>query len=91
MDAANNKVVEVFDTEEDCQCLLRNTQQVYRTSLTKERGSFTVVLSGVSLVKSLRYLVFVTVKFDRFFFFWIGNDGFVFFVVVGFRKLVEPP
>jgi hypothetical protein len=25
------------------------------------------------------------------FFFWIGNDGFVFFVVVGFRKLVEPP
>jgi 6-phosphogluconolactonase len=66
MDAANNKVVEVFDTEEDCQCLLRNTQQVYRTSLTKERGSFTVVLSGVSLVKSLRYLVFVTVKFDPF-------------------------
>jgi hypothetical protein len=28
--------------------------------------SFTVVLSGVSLVKSLRYLVFVTVKFDPF-------------------------
>ncbi|KAI9384176.1 hypothetical protein POPTR_012G020100v4 [Populus trichocarpa] len=57
MDAANNKVVEVFDTEEDCQCLLRNTQQVYRTSLTKERGSFTVVLS-VGLIDWSKWHVF---------------------------------
>ncbi|KAG6753620.1 hypothetical protein POTOM_041602 [Populus tomentosa] len=53
MDATNNKVLEVFDTEELSVSLAKYTA-VLSDKFAKERGSFTVVLSGVSLVKSLR-------------------------------------
>ncbi|KAJ6887805.1 hypothetical protein NC652_028942 [Populus alba x Populus x berolinensis] len=52
MDATNNKVLEVFDTEELSVSLAKYTA-VLSDKFAKERGSFTVVLSGVSLVKSL--------------------------------------
>ncbi|KAL3574741.1 hypothetical protein D5086_022842 [Populus alba] len=57
MDATNNKVLEVFDTEELSVSLAKYTA-VLSDKFAKERGSFTVVLSGVSLVKSLRYQSF---------------------------------
>ena len=66
MDATNNKVVEVFDTEEELSVSLAKYAAGLSDKFAKERGSFTCVLLGVSLVKSLRYLVFVTVKFDPF-------------------------
>ncbi|KAG6752641.1 hypothetical protein POTOM_042663 [Populus tomentosa] len=53
MDATNNKVVEVcLIRRRNCQCLLRNTQQVYRTSLPKKEGlslSFCQVFLSSSL------------------------------------------
>ncbi|KAJ6881367.1 hypothetical protein NC651_028058 [Populus alba x Populus x berolinensis] len=57
MDATNNKVVEVFDTEEELSVSLAKYTAGLSDKFAKERGSFTVVLSGVSLVKSLRKLV----------------------------------
>ncbi|CAK7324236.1 unnamed protein product [Dovyalis caffra] len=57
MATANKKVVEVFDTEEELSVSLAKYTAGLSDKFAKERGSFTVVLSGGSLVKSLRKLV----------------------------------
>ncbi|EEF44157.1 6-phosphogluconolactonase, putative [Ricinus communis] len=51
------KVVEVFDTEEDLAVSLAKYTADLSEKFAKERGSFAVVLSGGSLIKSLRKLV----------------------------------
>ncbi|KAL0403261.1 UNVERIFIED_CONTAM: 6-phosphogluconolactonase 3, chloroplastic [Sesamum radiatum] len=46
--------VKVFDTEEDLAVSLAEYAADLANKISKERGSFTVVISGGSLVKSLR-------------------------------------
>ncbi|KAF5752572.1 6-phosphogluconolactonase 4 chloroplastic [Tripterygium wilfordii] len=52
-----NKEVKVFETEEDLAVSLAKYTADLSDKFAKERGSFTVILSGGSLVKSLRKLV----------------------------------
>jgi 6-phosphogluconolactonase len=56
IDQNNKKVVEVFDTEEDLAVSLAKYTADLSDKFAKERGAFTVVVSGGSLIKSLRYL-----------------------------------
>jgi len=56
IDQNNKKVVEVFDTEEDLAVSLAKYTAHLSDKFAKERGAFTVVVSGGSLIKSLRYL-----------------------------------
>ncbi|KAF5738452.1 6-phosphogluconolactonase 4 chloroplastic [Tripterygium wilfordii] len=53
----NKKKVEVFDAEEDLAVSLAKYTADLSEKFAKERGSFTVVLSGGSLIKSLRKLL----------------------------------
>lgn len=53
----NKKEVEVFDSEEDLAVSLAKYTADLSDKFAKERGSFSVVLSGGSLIKSLRKLV----------------------------------
>ncbi|KAL9374670.1 hypothetical protein Peur_031549 [Populus x canadensis] len=57
IDQNNKKVVEVFDTEEDLAVSLAKYTADLSDKFAKERGAFTVVVSGGSLIKSLRKLV----------------------------------
>jgi 6-phosphogluconolactonase len=50
----DKKKVEVFDTEEDLAVSLAKYTADLSEKFSKERGAFTVVLSGGSLIKSLR-------------------------------------
>lgn len=50
----DKKKVEVFDTEEDLAVSLAKYTADLSDKFSKERGAFTVVLSGGSLIKSLR-------------------------------------
>ena len=56
VDQKNKKVVEVFDTEEELVVSLAKYTADLSDKFAKERGFFTVVVSGGSLIKSLRYL-----------------------------------
>jgi 6-phosphogluconolactonase len=56
VDQKNKKAVEVFDTEEELAVSLAKYTADLSDKFAKERGSFTVVVSGGSLIKSLRYL-----------------------------------
>jgi 6-phosphogluconolactonase len=99
VDQKNKKVVEVFDTEDELAVSLAKYTADLSDKFAKERGSFTVVVSGGSLIKSLRYLSLQSslIKSAKliFFLFIIGfmMMGFVglSFFVLGFRKLVEAP
>jgi 6-phosphogluconolactonase len=99
VDQKNKKAVEVFDTEEELAVSLAKYTADLSDKFAKERGSFTVVVSGGSLIKSLRYLSLQSslIKSAKliFFLFIIGfmMMGFVglSFFVLGFRKLVEAP
>lgn len=51
---AEKKKVEVFDTEEDLAVSLAKYTADLSDKFSKERGSFSVVLSGGSLIKALR-------------------------------------
>ncbi|XP_065858486.1 probable 6-phosphogluconolactonase 4, chloroplastic [Euphorbia lathyris] len=51
------KIVEVFDKEEDLAISLAKYTADLSSKFAKERGSFTVVVSGGSLIKSLRKLL----------------------------------
>ena len=71
VDKNNRKVVEVFVTEEELAVSLAKYTADLSDKFAKERGSFTVVVSGGSLIKSLRYLspqsnVIKSVKFMFF-------------------------
>lgn len=50
----DKKKVEVFDTEEDLAVSLAKYTADLSDKFSKERGAFSVVLSGGSLIKSLR-------------------------------------
>lgn len=52
--ADKKRKVQVFDSEEDLAVSLAKYTADLSAKLGKERGSFTVVLSGGSLIKSLR-------------------------------------
>lgn len=56
---SQGKNVKVFDSEEDLAVALAKYTADLSDKFTKERGSFTVVVSGGSLIKSLRSL-FIT-------------------------------
>lgn len=49
-----NKKVEIFDTEENLAAELAKYTSHLSDKYCKERGAFTVVVSGGSLIKSLR-------------------------------------
>lgn len=55
---SKEKKVEVFDSEEDLSVSLAKYTADLSEKFTKERSAFTVVLSGGSLIKSLRYKSF---------------------------------
>ncbi|KAK8476182.1 hypothetical protein V6N13_046788 [Hibiscus sabdariffa] len=57
MAGKGNGKVEVFDSEEDLSVSLAKYTADLADKFSKEKGSFTVVLSGGSLIKSLRKLV----------------------------------
>lgn len=52
----NKKRVEIFDTEENLAIDLAKYTADLSDKFCKERGAFTVVVSGGSLIKSLRYV-----------------------------------
>lgn len=52
----NKKRVEIFDTEENLAIDLAKYTADLADKFCKERGAFTVVVSGGSLIKSLRYV-----------------------------------
>lgn len=60
-DQNNKKVVKVYDTEQDVAVSLAKYTADLSAKFAKERGSFTVVLSGGYLIDSIRL---VTGHFD---------------------------
>jgi 6-phosphogluconolactonase len=71
------KKVEVFDTEEDLSVSLAKYTADLSDKFTKERGAFTVVLSGGSLIKSLRKLLeppyIESVNWAKWHVFWVDE------------------
>ncbi|KAK3228365.1 hypothetical protein Dsin_000246 [Dipteronia sinensis] len=71
------KRVEVFDTEEDLAASLAKYTADLSDKFGKERGSFTVVLSGGSLIKSLRKLVeppyIDSIEWGKWHVFWVDE------------------
>ncbi|KAL0340938.1 UNVERIFIED_CONTAM: putative 6-phosphogluconolactonase 4, chloroplastic [Sesamum radiatum] len=69
--------VKVFDTEEDLAVSLAEYAADLADKISKERGSFTVVISGGSLVKSLRKLVeqpyIDSVDWSKWHVFWVDE------------------
>lgn len=57
---SQGKNVKVFDSEEDLAVALAKYTADLSDKFTKERGSFTVVVSGGSLIKSLRSPLLIT-------------------------------
>lgn len=54
-ESGRKKVVEVFDTEEDLAVSLAKYTADLSAKFAEERGAFSVVVSGGSLIKSLRF------------------------------------
>ncbi|KAJ0046068.1 hypothetical protein Pint_05149 [Pistacia integerrima] len=73
----NKKKVQVFDSEEDLAVSLAKYTADLSEKFCKERGSFTVVLSGGSLIKSLRKLVdqpYVdSIEWEKWHVFWVDE------------------
>ncbi|KAF5732442.1 6-phosphogluconolactonase 4 chloroplastic [Tripterygium wilfordii] len=72
-----NKKVDVFNTEEDLAVSLARYTADLSDKFTKERGSFTVVLSGGSLIQSLRKLVeppyIDSIEWSKWHVFWVDE------------------
>ncbi|CAK7324253.1 unnamed protein product [Dovyalis caffra] len=77
VDQSNKKVVEVFDTEEDLAVSLAKYTADLSDKFAKERGAFTVVVSGGSLIKSLRKLVEApyvdSIDWSKWHVFWVDE------------------
>uniref|UniRef100_A0A2P2QAY0 6-phosphogluconolactonase n=1 Tax=Rhizophora mucronata TaxID=61149 RepID=A0A2P2QAY0_RHIMU len=75
--ATGNKVVEVFDSEEDLSVSLAKYTADLSEKFARERGSFTVVLSGGSLIKSLRKLLeppyIESIEWSKWHVFWVDE------------------
>ncbi|CAH8342443.1 unnamed protein product [Eruca vesicaria subsp. sativa] len=70
----NKKRVEIYDTEENLAIDLAKYTSDLSDKFCKERGAFTVVVSGGSLIKSLRKLVEVeSIDWSRWHFFWVDE------------------
>ncbi|XP_044461779.1 probable 6-phosphogluconolactonase 4, chloroplastic [Mangifera indica] len=73
----NKKKVQVFDSEEDLAVSLAKYTADLSEKFGKERGSFSVVLSGGSLIKSLRKLVeppYVdSIEWEKWHVFWVDE------------------
>ncbi|KAJ0236249.1 hypothetical protein HA466_0255860 [Hirschfeldia incana] len=68
------KRVEIFDTEENLAVELAKYTADLSDKYCKERGAFTVVVSGGSLIKSLRKLVEVdSIDWSKWHFFWVDE------------------
>lgn len=68
------KKVEIFDTEENLAVELAKYTADLSDKYCKEKGAFTVVVSGGSLIKSLRKLVEVgSIDWPRWHFFWVDE------------------
>uniref|UniRef100_A0A1J3GRS6 6-phosphogluconolactonase n=1 Tax=Noccaea caerulescens TaxID=107243 RepID=A0A1J3GRS6_NOCCA len=71
------KRVETFDTEENLAADLAKFTADLSDKFCKERGAFTVVVSGGSLIKSLRKLVespyIDSIDWSRWHFFWVDE------------------
>ncbi|GFZ06391.1 NagB/RpiA/CoA transferase-like superfamily protein [Actinidia rufa] len=69
--------VQVFDSEEDLAVSLAKYTAYLSNKFVKERGAFTVVLSGGSLVKSLRKLLespyMDSVEWSKWHVFWVDE------------------
>ncbi|KAG5381961.1 hypothetical protein IGI04_033431 [Brassica rapa subsp. trilocularis] len=66
--------VEIFDTEENLAVELAKYTADLSDKYCKEKGAFTVVVSGGSLIKSLRKLVEVgSIDWSRWHFFWVDE------------------
>ncbi|XP_041009869.1 6-phosphogluconolactonase 3, chloroplastic-like [Juglans microcarpa x Juglans regia] len=75
--AENKKKVEVFDTEEDLAVSLAKYTADLSDKFCKERGAFSVVLSGGSLIKSLRKLLeppyIDRIEWSKWHVFWVDE------------------
>ncbi|KAJ0248631.1 6-phosphogluconolactonase 3 [Hirschfeldia incana] len=70
----NKKRVEIYDNEENLAIDLAKYTADLSDKFCKERGAFTVVVSGGSLIKSLRKLVEVdSIDWSRWHFFWVDE------------------
>ncbi|KAJ0236259.1 6-phosphogluconolactonase 3 [Hirschfeldia incana] len=68
------KRVQIFDTEENLAVELAKYASDLSDKYCKERGAFTVVVSGGSLIKSLRKLVEVeSIDWSKWHFFWVDE------------------
>ncbi|KAL6005687.1 hypothetical protein ACLOJK_006258 [Asimina triloba] len=82
----------VFDTEEELAASLAKYVADLSENLGKGRGSFSVVLSGGSLIKALRYMPFTpTPRFTSLLEAFDLSRSLIFHSVGIFRKLLEPP
>ncbi|KAJ4900481.1 hypothetical protein Rs2_14432 [Raphanus sativus] len=72
---AMKKRVEIYDTEENLAIDLAKYTADLSDKFCKERGAFTVVVSGGSLIKSLRKLVeeVESIDWSRWHFFWVDE------------------
>lgn len=74
---SKEKKVEVFDSEEDLSVSLAKYTADLSEKFTKERSAFTVVLSGGSLIKSLRKLVeppyIDSIDWSKWHVFWVDE------------------
>ncbi|KAJ6677410.1 6-PHOSPHOGLUCONOLACTONASE [Salix viminalis] len=77
IDQNNKKVVEVLYTEEDLAVSLAKYTSDLSDKFAKERGAFTVVVSGGSLIKSLRKLVEApyvdSIDWSKWHVFWVDE------------------
>ncbi|KAJ6373530.1 hypothetical protein OIU78_029253 [Salix suchowensis] len=77
IDQNNKKVVEVLYTEEDLAVSLAKYTADLSDKFAKERGAFTVVVSGGSLIKSLRKLVEApyvdSIDWSKWHVFWVDE------------------
>ncbi|KAG2240217.1 hypothetical protein Bca4012_014755 [Brassica carinata] len=73
-ETVNKKRVEIYDAEENLAIDLAKYTADLSDKFCKERGAFTVVVSGGSLIKSLRKLVEVdSIDWSRWHFFWVDE------------------
>ncbi|CAN1170729.1 Probable 6-phosphogluconolactonase 4, chloroplastic [Linum perenne] len=75
--SGSEKKIEVFDTEEDLAVSLAKYTADLSDKFCKERGSFTVVVSGGSLIKSLRKLLEApyidSIDWSKWHVFWVDE------------------
>ncbi|PWA97139.1 nagB/RpiA/CoA transferase-like superfamily protein [Artemisia annua] len=77
MTSEKKKKVQVFDSEESLSVSLAEYVNVLSDKFVKEKGSFTVVVSGGSLIKSLRKLVEApyidSIDWSKWHMFWVDE------------------